>query len=188
MALTASSMVNLGTYAPDFELFDTVSLSVKSLNELKGEKMTLIMFICNHCPYVVHVMPEIVKLFSDYKAKGIGFIAISSNDIISYPQDGPIEMAEFMQTYGLDIPYLFDEDQSIAKAYDAACTPDFYLYDANLKLIYRGRLDASRPRIENPPPLTGQDIRAAFEAQLAGQLISEIQFPSMGCNIKWRAD
>lgn len=186
MALTESSMINLGTYAPDFELFDTMSQSRKSLFELKGEKLTLIIFICNHCPYVVHVMPEIQKLYADYAQKGVNFIAISSNDIVAYPQDGPAYMPNFMKNYDLNFPYLFDADQNIAKAFDAACTPDFYMYDANLKLIYRGRLDASRPRTETLQPLNGQDIRAALNAQLAGHLISEIQYPSMGCNIKWK--
>lgn len=185
MALTPSNMINLGTVAPEFELIDTLSNSPKNLSELKGENATLIMFICNHCPYVVHVMPEIVKLVNEYGPKGVSFIAISSNDIEAYPQDGPDKMKEFMAEWHLDFPYLFDKTQEVAKAYDAACTPDFYIFGPDLHLAYRGRLDESRPRVENPQPLTGKDIRGALNAILAQQMVSEIQFPSMGCNIKW---
>ncbi|MBX2951970.1 MAG: thioredoxin family protein [Leadbetterella sp.] len=187
MALTASNMMNLGTTAPDFRLPDVLSDTERSLEELRGEKGTLVMFICNHCPYVIHVMPEILRIAADYGSKGIGVVAISSNDVVAYPQDSPEKMKEFAGHWKLDFPYLYDETQSVARAYDAACTPDFYLFDAHLKLAYRGRLDESRPREENPKPLTGKDLRGALNALLSGQPLSEIQFPSMGCNIKWKA-
>jgi peroxiredoxin len=186
MAQTLSNMLNLGTVAPAFELIDTHSNSLKKLSEMKGEKATLIMFVCNHCPYVVHVMPEIVKLVKEYEPKGVKFLAISSNDVEAYPQDGPIKMKEFMAAWQLDFPYLFDDKQEVAKAYEAACTPDFYIFNADLHLVYRGRLDDSRPRVDNPQPLTGKDIRAALNDILADRKVSEIQFPSIGCNIKWK--
>jgi peroxiredoxin len=186
MALTPSNMINLGTVAPNFRLLDTVSNTNLELNQLNGEKATVIMFICNHCPYVIHVMPEIVRIIADYESKGVKFIAISSNDVDKYPQDGPEKMKEFMAEWKLDIPYLYDETQSVAKDYDAACTPDFYVFSGDLKLKYRGRLDESRPRVEQPQPLTGKDLRGALNAILANQMVSEIQFPSMGCNIKWK--
>jgi len=186
MAQTLSNMLNLGTVAPAFELIDTHSNSLKKLSEMKGENATMIMFICNHCPYVVHVMPEIVKLVKEYEPKGVKFVAISSNDVEAYPQDGPIKMKEFMAEWQLDFPYLFDNTQEVAKAYEAACTPDFYIFNADLHLVYRGRLDESRPRVENPQPLTGKDIRGALNAILADRKVPEIQFPSIGCNIKWK--
>jgi peroxiredoxin len=188
MALTSSNMINLGTLAPDFNLPDAISKKNLSLHDIKGEKVTVMMFICNHCPYVIHVMPEIVRIIGKYRSKGVAFIAISSNDTEKYPQDGPEKMKEFMAEWKLDIPYLFDESQAVAKAYDAACTPDFYIFSEDKKLKYRGRLDESRPRVEHPQPLTGKDLRGALNAILANQLVSEIQFPSMGCNIKWKED
>ncbi len=180
-------MMNLGTMAPDFRLPDALSGKEFTLDELRGEKATLIMFICNHCPYVIHVMPEIIRVAADYGSKGIGFIAISSNDVVAYPQDSPEKMKEFAGTWELGFPYLYDETQGVARAYDAACTPDFYLFDGRLKLAYRGRLDESRPREDNPKPLSGKDLRGALNALLSGEPLSEIQFPSMGCNIKWKA-
>ena len=188
MALTPSNMINLGTEAPAFTLPDALSGNTLSLSEVSGDKATLIMFICNHCPYVIHVMPEIVRLVNEYQEKGVNFVAISSNDIEKYPQDSPEKMKEFMGEWKLEIPYFFDESQEVAKAYDAACTPDFYIFSEDLKLKYRGRLDESRPRTENPQPLTGKDIRGALNAILANQMVSEIQFPSMGCNIKWKVN
>ncbi|WP_367914362.1 thioredoxin family protein [Leadbetterella sp. DM7] len=187
MALTASNMMNLGTAAPGFCLPDVISGKELSLEELRGTKGTLIMFICNHCPYVIHVMPEIIRLAADYRSQGIGLVAISSNDVVAYPEDSPGKMKEFAGTWEMAFPYLYDETQQVARAYDAACTPDFYLFDSELKLAYRGRLDESRPRVENPKPLTGKDLRGALNALLSGQLLSEIQFPSMGCNIKWKS-
>ncbi|MFC4219574.1 thioredoxin family protein [Flagellimonas marina] len=183
MARTPSNMLPLGTKAPDFELLDTVSDQKLSLNQLKGEKGTVVMFICNHCPFVIHVNPEISKLGREYQPKGINFVAISSNDVENYPQDAPHLMKEKAQEMDYTFPYLYDETQEVAKAYDAACTPDFYLFDGNLKLVYRGQLDNSRPG--NGVPLTGSDLRNAMDALLEGSAISADQKPSIGCNIKW---
>jgi peroxiredoxin len=186
MALTESNMLPIGTLAPDFILPDTVSGKTLSINELCSDKATIVMFICNHCPYVIHVKEEIVKLSNDYQPQGVSLIAISSNDVEKYPQDGPEAMTIFAKESGFTFPYLYDETQDVARAYDAACTPDFYIFDGEKKLRYRGRLDDSRPRVENPKPVTGSDLRGALNAILANQMISEIQFPSMGCNIKWK--
>lgn len=186
MARTPSNMLPLGTKAPDFSLFDTVSGKTQSLSELKGEKGTVVMFICNHCPFVVHVNPELSKLGKTYQEKGIGFIAISSNDVENYPQDAPHLMTQVAKDEGYTFPYLYDETQEVAKAYDAACTPDFYLFDADLSLVYRGQLDDSRPG--NGLPLTGNDLRNAMNALLQGGTIAEDQKPSIGCNIKWVAN
>lgn len=186
MALTQSNMMSLGTEAPNFKLLDVCSNKIVALHELKGKKATMILFICNHCPYVIHVNPEIIRISKDYKEKGVSIIAISSNDVITYPQDGPEEMKIFAKNAAYDFPYLFDETQEVAKDYDAACTPDFYIFDKNLRLSYRGRLDDSRPRVEIPKPLTGSDIRGALSAIIAEQMVPEIQYPSMGCNIKWK--
>ena len=140
MALTSSNMMYLGTVAPDFELIDIVSKKVMKYENIAGSKATVLMFICNHCPYVVHIMPEIIKIIKEFKAKGVGFVAISSNDIVAYPQDGPDHMKDFAEKWEMDCPYLFDESQDVARAYDAACTPDFYIFSENNKLIYRVRL------------------------------------------------
>ncbi|PHQ58985.1 MAG: thioredoxin family protein [Maribacter sp.] len=182
MARTPSNMLPLGTLAPPFDLIDVVTGKSLDLRTMKGEKGTLIMFICNHCPFVVHVNPEIVKIGIEYRPKGIGFIAISSNDIENYPQDAPHLMKQTAKEEGYTFPYLYDQTQEVAKAYDAACTPDFYLFDANLKLAYHGQLDDSRPS-GNPP--TGIDIRNAIDALLEGKSIDPDQKPSIGCNIKW---
>ncbi len=184
MALTESKMLALGTQAPDFTLPDTVSGQVLSLSDLKSEKATVIMFLCNHCPYVIHVNEEIVRITKDYQSKGVRFIGISSNDVVNYPQDGPDKMKIHAREVGYDFPYLYDETQEVAKAYDAACTPDFYVFDGALKLAYRGRLDGSRPG--NNLTLTGEDLRAALDAVLAGSEVSSLQIPSAGCNIKWK--
>lgn len=184
MARTPSNMLPLGTVASRFELLDTVSNELLSLETLKGEKGTLIMFICNHCPFVIHVNPELAKLAKDYTDKDIGFIAISSNDVVNYPQDAPHLMKQVAQQEDYTFPYLYDENQEVAKAYKAACTPDFFLFDAALQLIYRGQLDDSRPG--NGIPVNGRDIRNAFDALLAGTAITEHQKPSIGCNIKWK--
>ena len=183
MARTPSNMLPLGTHAPDFSLLDTVSNQSLDLSNLKGDKGTVIMFICNHCPFVVHVNPELSKLGREYQEKGIGFIAISSNDVENYPQDAPHLMTQVAKDEGYTFPYLYDETQEVAKAYDAACTPDFYLFDTDLKLVYRGQLDDSRPG--NGLPLTGKDLRDAMNALLAGKSIGDDQKPSIGCNIKW---
>ncbi|WP_041693350.1 thioredoxin family protein [Emticicia oligotrophica] len=186
MALTESNMLPIGTTAPDFRLIDTISGQILSSVDLFSDKATVVMFICNHCPYVIHVKGEIVRMAHDFQPKGVKFIAISSNDVLKYPQDGPEAMKIFASENGFTFPYLYDESQEVAKAYDAACTPDFYIFDGNQKLRYRGRLDESRPRVEHPKPVTGQDLRGALEAILSNQMISEIQYPSMGCNIKWK--
>ncbi|MDY8137828.1 thioredoxin family protein [Aquimarina sp. 2201CG5-10] len=184
MARTPSNMLPLGTIAPDFTLVDTVTNDQVSLKDVRGEKGTIVMFICNHCPFVIHVNEEIVRIANDYRAQGFGFAAISSNDIVNYPQDAPEHMWKTAQKNNYTFPYLFDETQEIAKAYDAACTPDFYLFDAELKLIYRGQLDDSRPG--NGIPVNGRDLRQALDAVLRNAKVAEPQKPSIGCNIKWK--
>lgn len=184
MAATPSNMIPLGFEAPDFRLLDTQSGQVMSLDALKSEKGTLIMFICNHCPYVKHVNDELVRLAHDYQPKGIAFVAISSNDAEKYPEDGPEKMTEYAARLGYPFPYLYDETQGVAKAYDAACTPDFFLFDGDLKCVYRGQLDASRPG--NGVPVSGSDMRDALDALLEGREISQVQVPSIGCGIKWK--
>ena len=184
MSLTPSNMLPLGTLAPAFNLFDTITSQNLSLIDLQGENGTLVMFICNHCPYVVHVNKELVQLAHDYQKKGIGFIAISSNDVINYPQDAPENMKKTALENNYPFPYLYDETQEVAKAYDAACTPDFYLFDSELELVYRGQLDDSRPG--NNIVLTGKDLRTALNGLLSNSPISSTQKPSMGCNIKWK--
>ncbi|WP_046755641.1 thioredoxin family protein [Kordia jejudonensis] len=183
MALTPSNMLSLGTKAPDFMLYDTVSDQNVFLNQEKGKKGTVIMFICNHCPFVKHVNAGIVQLANDYMDKGIGFIAISSNDAVKYPDDAPDMMQKNAKKEKFPFVYLYDEYQNIARAYDAACTPDFYIFDATLKLVYRGQLDDSRP--SNGIPVTGKDMRTALDALLSGNEIPQDQKPSIGCNIKW---
>jgi peroxiredoxin len=177
-------MLPLGTTAPDFSLIDTKDDQIKSLNDLKGHTATLVMFICNHCPYVIHVNAQLVQLANDYKEKGINCIAISSNDVVNYPQDGPDKMKQHAKDNHYPFPYLYDETQDIAKAYDAACTPDFFLFNDELKLVYAGQLDNSRPG--NDIPVTGKDLRAAMDALLNNETININQKPSMGCNIKWK--
>lgn len=184
MALTPSNMLPLGTKAPDFNLVDTKDNIQKSLNELKGTKGTLVMFICNHCPFVIHVNKQLVQLAKDYKSKGINLIAISSNDVENYPQDGPEKMKQHATDNSYIFPYLYDQTQDVAKAYDAACTPDFFLFDADLALVYTGQLDNSRPG--NGIPVTGKDLRGAIDALVDGNEIDKNQKPSMGCNIKWK--
>ncbi|WP_286813323.1 MULTISPECIES: thioredoxin family protein [unclassified Maribacter] len=184
MARTESNMLALGTVAPEFSLMDTVSEKTMNLHAMNGEVGTLIMFICNHCPFVIHVNPEIVKMAKEFQSKGIQFIAISSNDVEKYPEDAPHFMRIKAKAENYTFPYLYDEDQTVAKAYDAACTPDFFLFDTELKLVYRGQLDDSRPG--NGSPLTGIDLRNAMENLIHGKEISAIQKPSIGCNIKWK--
>ena len=185
MANTPSNMLPLGTKAPYFELPDTVSDSILSLNELKGKIGTVIIFICNHCPFVIHVNKEIVAIANSYAKKGIGFIAISSNDTVKYPQDGPDKMKLHAKNENYPFPYLYDESQEVAKAYDAACTPDLYVFDSELKLIYRGQLDDSRPR--NGLPVTGNDLRHALDCLIENKQNTKPQKPSIGCNIKWKS-
>lgn len=177
-------MPALQSSAHDFSLYDTVSGKHLSLKDLRSEKATVIMFICNHCPFVRHVNKELVRLAHDYMPKGISFLAISSNDPDSHPQDAPDKMKEHAREMAYPFPYLFDATQEIAKAYRAECTPDFFIYDRILQLIYRGQLDDSRP--SNNIPVTGKDIRNALDSHLSGQKISDVQKPSIGCNIKWK--
>jgi thiol-disulfide isomerase/thioredoxin len=184
MAYTESNMLPLGSEAPPFYLPDTVSGKMMRLNEIASDKATVVMFLCNHCPHVVHVNPEIVRVANDYIPKGVAFAAISSNDVKNYPDDSPELMKVQAEKLKYPFPYLYDESQNVARAFDAACTPDFYVFDGDLKLVYRGRLDDSRP--SNGIPLSGRDLTAALDAVLSGMPVAEKQYPSGGCNIKWK--
>lgn len=184
MAQTPSNMLPLGTPAPAFRLKDTNSNDYYSFENLKGPKGTLVMFICNHCPYVHYALPEVLMVVGDYRVHGIGVMAISSNDADKYPQDGPEQMTEFAFQNKIDFPYLYDQSQEVAQAFDAACTPDFYLFDNNDKLFYRGQLDDSRPG--NNIPLSGNDLRKAIDALIYNRVLASPQKPSIGCNIKWK--
>lgn len=184
MALTPSNMLPLGTKAPHFKLRDAVNEKEFSLDELKSDKATVVMFICNHCPYVKHVQKGLVELANDYIPKGVSFIAVNSNDVEKYPEDSPANMKSVALRLGYPYPYLFDETQDAARAYNAACTPDFYVFDAGLKLAYRGQMDDSRPG--NGKPVTGKNIREALDKVLKGEPVGEDQVPSIGCNIKWK--
>lgn len=184
MADTPSNMLPIGTKAPNFKLMDTNSNYHYSFEELKGSKGTLVIFICNHCPFVLHVIDEIVMIANDYRVQGLGIIAISSNDIIKYPQDGPDLMTEFAFQNKIDFPYLYDESQDVAKAYHAACTPDFFLFDSRDRLFYRGQLDDSRPG--NGISVSGSDLRNAIDALLYNRKQNNNQKPSLGCSIKWK--
>jgi len=181
MSAVESEMLELGTRAPEFSLPDTYG-EMHSMRE--GAAAYLVMFICNHCPYVRHVGDELVRLGRDYSGRNVAIFAINSNDVERYPADGPDEMRRKAETAGYDFPYLLDADQSVAKSYRAACTPDFYLFDADRRLVYRGQLDDSRP--SNDEPVDGHDLRAALDAVLAGEPVSDRQAPSIGCNIKWK--
>jgi len=185
MAATESTMLPLGTTAPDFSLPDTVSGKEIALSAVQSDQATVVMFLCNHCPFVKHVNPELVRLANDYQPRGVSFLAISSNDVENYPQDSPELMKEAAGQLGYSFPYLYDEDQSVARAYQAACTPDFFIFDPQMRLVYRGQLDSSRPG--NDVPVTGENIRAALDAIMAGEPVVEKQRPSIGCNIKWKA-
>ena len=184
MALTPSTMLALGTSAPDFKLSDTNGKMV-SLADFKSAPALLVLFICNHCPYVKHIRVGLAQLARDYAPKGVGIVGISSNDAANYPDDSPARMKEEAKSAAYLFPYLYDETQAVAKAYRAACTPDIYLFDKNQKLVYRGQMDDSRP--SNGQPVTGKDLRAALDAVLAGQPVSPNQKASVGCNIKWKA-
>ncbi len=183
MALTPSTMLALGTLAPDFSLPDTNG-QVVSLRDFAEKRALLVMFICNHCPYVKHVAPELARIGKDYAGKGAGIVAISSNSAESHPDDGLEPMKAEAANRGYTFPYLYDETQAIAKAYSAACTPDIFLFDAQRKLVYRGQLDDSRPG--NGKPLNGKDLRDAIDAVLANGQVPQDQKPSIGCNIKWK--
>ena len=177
-------MIPLGTKAPDFTLPDTVSGEAKSLADFQPAAALVVMFICNHCPFVKHVNEELVTLASQYQLKGVNFIAISSNDVETHPDDSPEKMKEVAEELGYPFVYLYDETQEVARAYDAACTPDFFVFDKDLSLIYRGQLDDSRP--DGEIPVSGADLRTALDSIITGEPVSEEQLPSMGCNIKWK--
>jgi peroxiredoxin len=183
MSLTASTMLSLGTPAPDFRLPDTNGGAV-ALSDFKDAPALLVMFICNHCPYVQHVRGELARLARDYQPKGVAIVGINSNDVETYPADSPERMRDEVRTAGYAFPYLYDETQETAVAYQAACTPDFFLFDGNRRLVYRGQLDDSRPG--NGKPVTGRDLRAALDAVVAGRAVPGDQKPSAGCNIKWK--
>jgi peroxiredoxin len=185
MALTASTMLALGTPAPSFALPDVVSGKTISLDTFAGKKALLVMFICHHCPYVVHVKDELARIGVDYGGRSVGIVAISANDAETHPADSPDGLREMAQQTGFRFPLCYDETQKVAQAYTAACTPDLFLFDEKRKLVYRGQLDGSRPK--NDVPITGHDLRAALDAVLAGKPVSAEQKPSMGCNIKWKA-
>lgn len=183
MVRTASTMLPLGTAAPDFSLPDTAGRTV-SLADFKDSPALLVIFMCNHCPYVQHVADGLAKLAKDYQDRGVAVVGINSNDTATYPDDSPAKMADEVRQRGYTFPYLFDETQQVAKAYRAACTPDFFLFDSQRKLVYRGQMDNSRP--QSGVPVTGQDLRRALDAVLAGAPVPEPQKPSLGCNIKWK--
>ena len=185
MALTPSVMTQLGTKAPDFSLPDVVSGKKISLGTFKDKKLVLVMFICRHCPYVQHVKKELARIGKDYASKDVGIVAISSNDAAGYPDDAPAKLKEMAEEEGFVFPFCYDETQGTAKAYAAACTPDFFLYNKERQLIYRGELDDSRPG--NGKPVTGRELRAAIDAALADRAVSPNQKPSVGCNIKWKS-
>jgi peroxiredoxin len=184
MSRTESAMLALGTSAPAFVLKDVITLHEVSTQALSGPKGLLVMFICRHCPFVKHLEKALAQMGSDYQGKGVGMVAISSNDAVTFPDDAPASLAEQARELGFSFPYVHDETQEVARAYDAACTPDFFLFDGGLKLVYRGQFDESRPG--NGVPVTGKDLRAALDALIAGQPVSTEQRPSLGCNIKWR--
>jgi peroxiredoxin len=177
-------MLPLGTPVPEFTLVNVVDGRRVSRADFKNDRALLVMFICNHCPYVKHVLKEIGRVAADYRPKGVGMVAISSNDVRAFPDDAPDKMKALAQAEGWAFPYLYDETQGVAKAFNAACTPEFYLFDKDRKLVYRGQLDDSRPK--NTEPVTGRDLRAALDAVLGGKPVSPDQRPSVGCNIKWK--
>ena len=183
MAKTESYMLALGTAAPDFRLAD-FNRKFYSLGDFKDSRAFLVIFMCSHCPYVIRVREGMVNMIKEYQAKGVAVVGINSNDIDNYPQDGPETMAADAKEYGYTFPFLFDETQEVAQAYKAACTPDFFLFDQEGKLVYRGRMDASRP--ENDLPTTGEELKAAMDAVLENRPVSQDQKPSLGCNIKWK--
>lgn len=184
MARTPSTMLALGTPAPDFSLLEPATGKTVSLSDFKGQPL-LVAFICNHCPYVIHIQQVFARFAEEYQAKGVAVVAINANDVANYPDDSPEKMIQQVNDIPYTFPYLFDESQQVAKAYQAACTPDFFLFDAKHKLYYRGQFDASRP--SNDEPVTGKDMRAALDSLLAGVAAPENQSASLGCNIKWKA-
>jgi peroxiredoxin len=185
MALTESTMLTLGTVAPDFALTDMTTGNTVRRDDFHGQKGLLVLFICTHCPYVKHIEASLGKLGADYAGKPLGIVAISSNDAEAYPADNPAGLKLQAEEHGFNFPYLYDETQAVARAYNAACTPDIYLFDGDFRLVYRGQYDSSRPG--NGVPVTGEDLRAAIDAMLDGTPIPTVQKPSIGCNIKWKA-
>lgn len=183
MAVTASEMLPLGTMAPDFNLPDTAGNTV-SLGDFKEAPALLVIFMCNHCPFVKHILDGLIKLIKEYQAKGVAVVGINSNDVANFPDDSQEMMAKVARESGFTFPYLYDETQEAAKAYRAACTPDFFLFDSERTLVYRGQMDDSRP--SNGIPVTGADLTAAIDAVIEGKPVSEEQKPSIGCNIKWK--
>ncbi|PVY39403.1 thioredoxin family protein [Pontibacter virosus] len=179
-----STALPLGTVAPNFALLDTVSDQLVSLQDVASNKATVIMFLCNHCPYVQHILEELVQVAKDYQQKGVSFVGISSNDAVNYPQDGPQQMREVAKELGFSFPYLYDQTQQVARTYQAVCTPEFYVFDRNMRLAYHGQFDDARPKSE--VPVTGRDLRQALDALLAGQSVSTDQKPGIGCGIKWK--
>lgn len=186
MVRTVSTMLELGTSAPDFSLLEPATGRQRSLNDFADKKALLVMFICNHCPYVLHIEDGLIALGNEYKNEDVAIVAISANDADNYPDDSPAKIAERVKDKGYPFPYLYDETQEVAKAYAAACTPDFFLFDAERKLVYRGQFDDARPR--NEVDVTGKDMKDAIQRILADQPQAEEQIPSMGCNIKWKLD
>ena len=184
MVATQSNMLALGSSAPDFTLFDTVSQQEMSLNDVKSDVATVVMFICNHCPFIIHIQNKLAEVARDYQAKGISFVAISANDAENYPEDAPEKMTQVANDLAYSFPYLYDETQEVARAYKAACTPDIYIFDKVLACVYRGQFDDSRPG--NDLPVTGQDIKQALDNILSGKTVDPEQKPSMGCSIKWK--
>lgn len=180
---TLSTMLPLGTVAPDFELVNVDGRTL-TLEDFRDAKALLVIFMCNHCPFVIHIAPELARLAMEYQPRGVAFVAINSNDVTTHPQDSPEQMVHEMELRGYSFAYLFDEEQRVAKSYRAACTPDFFLFDGDRKLVYRGQLDDSRPG--SGIPLSGRDLRAAIDNVLAGRPVSPEQKPSIGCNIKWK--
>jgi peroxiredoxin len=185
MSLTESTMLELGTTAPDFALADVVSGKTVRRDDFRGSQALLVLFICAHCPYVKHIEKGLAALGKDYAGKPIAIVAISSNDVSTHPADSPAGLKQQAETFGFVFPYLYDETQAVARAYKAACTPDFFLFDGGLRLVYRGQFDRSRPG--NGIPVTGEDLRAAIDLVLAGKPVPAEQRPSIGCNIKWKA-
>ena len=184
MALTETTNIPLGFIAPSFELLNPLTNKKEKLNDLKSNKATVIVFMCNHCPYVIHILNQLVEISNEYKQKNVNFIGINSNDIISYPEDSPENMRKLIKDFNIKFPYLFDETQEVAKAYNAACTPDFNVFDKNMKCVYRGQMDSSRPG--NDKVIDGKDLRSVIDEILNNKPISQNQIPSIGCNIKWK--
>ena len=184
MVATQSTMGVLGTQAPTFALPDTEGKIVR-LSDFSDAPALVVIFMCNHCPYVIHIREKLVELIREYQSQGVAVVGINSNDVANYPEESPAKMKEYVEQYGYTFPYLYDETQEVARAYAAACTPDFFLYDRDRKLVYRGQMDASRPKSDIP--VTGADLRAALDAVLAGEDVPGTQIPSMGCNIKWKS-